>query len=299
MIMPNKDSSAPLVSIVVITYNSVKFILETLESAKLQTYENLELIVSDDASSDDTRTIVGDWISQNQDRFVKVRMVTTDHNQGTSKNLIRGIGSSHGEWIKIIAGDDILMPDCIADSLSFAVAGNCQFVTARMIYFNEAGILDRSDLRPEQRRFFSKDIPGKLKSYIRNPVFLNIPSMFFSRDLYEKADGYDDEFFLLEDQPFIFRVLMKGFDIQYLDKPTVKYRIHSGSVTGGGKEKFIRDTFKSYVKYREPFLDKKNFTDLLFRIYIEFDFKLKLKGYLRKPFYRAFNRAAVCIRMFS
>jgi glycosyltransferase involved in cell wall biosynthesis len=51
---------SPLVSIVVITYNSAKFVLETLESAKSQTYQNVELIISDDGSSDNSFQICGE-----------------------------------------------------------------------------------------------------------------------------------------------------------------------------------------------------------------------------------------------
>ena len=59
----------PLVSIIVITYNSSKYVLETLESAKAQTYENIELIISDDGSTDDTIKICKNWLEKNQDRF--------------------------------------------------------------------------------------------------------------------------------------------------------------------------------------------------------------------------------------
>ncbi len=55
-------SRETLVSIVVITYNSAKFILETLESSKAQTYKNIELIISDDCSTDNTVEICQQWI---------------------------------------------------------------------------------------------------------------------------------------------------------------------------------------------------------------------------------------------
>ncbi len=54
----------PLVSIIVITYNSSKYVLETLESAKAQTYQNIELIVSDDGSTDNTIEICKIWIEK-------------------------------------------------------------------------------------------------------------------------------------------------------------------------------------------------------------------------------------------
>ena len=63
--------SSPLVSIVVITYNSSKYVLDTLQSVYNQTYKNLELIISDDCSSDNTVAIVEKWLIDNGNRFVE------------------------------------------------------------------------------------------------------------------------------------------------------------------------------------------------------------------------------------
>ncbi len=109
----------PLVSIIVITYNSSKYLIETLESAKAQTYQNIELIISDDASQDDTVEIYEKWIAENHERFVRTELITVEKNKGISANCNRGIRTSKGEWVKLIAGDDILMDDCIQDYINF------------------------------------------------------------------------------------------------------------------------------------------------------------------------------------
>lgn len=99
----------PLVSIVVITYNSSEYVLETLESAKAQTYTNIELIVSDDCSTDETVSICKKWFEANKDRFVNTIMVEAEINSGVPANANRGLAECKGEWIKFIAGDDILV----------------------------------------------------------------------------------------------------------------------------------------------------------------------------------------------
>lgn len=86
---------------VVITYNSSKTVVETLESIKAQTYQNLELIVSDDCSPDKaTIETVQKWLDANGSRFVHAELVTADRNTGVSGNINRGVAKSHGEWIK-------------------------------------------------------------------------------------------------------------------------------------------------------------------------------------------------------
>ncbi len=68
----------------VITYNSSKFVNETLESAKNQSYENIELIVSDDCSTDDTVEICKNCIERNMQRFTRTELLTVKKNTGTS-----------------------------------------------------------------------------------------------------------------------------------------------------------------------------------------------------------------------
>ena len=68
----------PLVSVAVIAYNSAEYILETLESIKAQTYDKIELIVSDDCSLDGTVEICHKWIDANKSRFVDICIVVVE-----------------------------------------------------------------------------------------------------------------------------------------------------------------------------------------------------------------------------
>lgn len=109
----------PLVSVPVITYNSSKTIIETLDSIYNQTYPNIELIVSDDCSPDNTVEICQDWIEEHKERFARVELLTVEKNTGTSGNCNRAEAACQGEWIKSIAGDDILLPNCIQDCIEY------------------------------------------------------------------------------------------------------------------------------------------------------------------------------------
>jgi alpha-1,3-rhamnosyltransferase len=110
-----------LVSVPVVTYNAASFVEETLESIFNQTYGNIELVISDDCSKDNTIEIVQKWCEEERvkERFTAIKIVTVPKNTGVSANCNRAISASKGEWIKFIAGDDILLPTCIEDNLNF------------------------------------------------------------------------------------------------------------------------------------------------------------------------------------
>ena len=109
----------PIVTVSVGTYNSSKFVLETLESIKAQTYPNLILQICDDCSTDNTVDICKKWIEDNKDRFVKTKIIVPEHNTGISGNANRAWDACETEYFKGIAGDDLLMPNCIEDFMDF------------------------------------------------------------------------------------------------------------------------------------------------------------------------------------
>jgi len=77
-----KDKHIPWVTIIVITYNSSKYIHETLECAKSQTCTNIELIVSDDCSKDTVVDPARNWIDENKERLGRIELITIEKNTG-------------------------------------------------------------------------------------------------------------------------------------------------------------------------------------------------------------------------
>ena len=103
----------PLVSVIVVTYNSSKTVEETLDSVARQSYHNIELVVTDDYSTDNTRDIIDRWVAANDDRFADVVKVYSDVNTGPASDANRGMVSSHGQFIKGMSGDDCLVENAI------------------------------------------------------------------------------------------------------------------------------------------------------------------------------------------
>ena len=297
----NTDSGpvrGPLVSVIVMTYNSATYILNTLESARLQTYQNIELIVTDDCSSDHTLELASSWITKYRERFVRCEIVTTPFNTGIPSNCNRGIGRSEGEWIKIIAGDDILADSCIETFISEVVRSrDLKFIASDMNYINSEGkpVADR-DTRYNfiRKYFFSLTREEQLKMYARFPLFLNSPSFFMHRDTLESVGLFDEEFRIYDDLPLIFRLLEHGIRISHISGKTVNYRMHENSLSRTGKKDISSIRLKEQVgcfdKYRKKYLSNFNLIDLTVRydFWLEHSYK-GLFGIKMLPLMYLFN----------
>lgn len=220
-----------LVSICVISYNSSEFVLETLESAKKQEYNHIELVISDDGSTDATVEICKKWLMENEHCFHRTELITTANNTGIPANCNRALKSARGEWIKLIAADDILLENCITD--------NCEYIkrnpetqilfSAMQPFIVENGQkkflepvkLSQSflDLNADQQ--FIEIIFGKMPGVA--------PTLFIGKELFEKLDYYDEEFKLAEDYPFWLKCTSTGHRFVSMNKLTVLYRHHEKS----------------------------------------------------------------------
>jgi len=260
------NSYDPLVSVIVVAYNSSDYIIDTLQSAYDQTYRNIELIVTDDCSGDNTIDLVRKWAESHKDRFVRFEIVPGIENRGIPANCNKGLKAAQGEWIKFIAGDDILMNNCISDNIAYALVNNASFIFSDVVWFiNDKEVIEHD--RSEDR--YRDALPllnsgGQKKFYSRYPVFLNSPAWFFSKN--KLGFSFNEEFRFLEDQPFIFRLLESGHRIFHMKKNTVWYRRHDKSVVVSNSSKFYSEFSGCYHKYRKNNLSRRSLIDLLYRM---------------------------------
>lgn len=226
----------PLVSIIVITYNSSKYILETLESAKSQVYQNIELIVSDDCSKDDTIEICNNWINANKERFVRTEIVSVKKNTGIASNCNRGINVAQGEWIKLIAGDDTFYKDAIQNYIEFASTNNNISVIHAIAHkFNETFDSDNfiNEINYLNSGIVCDDASKQYKILLRK-CFVAALTSFIKRSVLLECGGFDEEIPNLEDWPMWLKITKAGHPLYFLEKPTARYRYYDNSVYNRG-----------------------------------------------------------------
>ncbi len=259
------ENKNPLVSIIVITYNSGKYVIETLESAKNQTYKNIELIVSDDKSNDDTVQICNDWIEKNKTHFNNVQLIETDKNTGIPGNCNRGIKAASGDWIKLLAGDDALTENCIENFVKF----HKKEPNARIMFSNVDRYNNSFDLENKLPLYQTKAL--KISQYettayeqfqilLRvNKVWAN--SLFIAKSIFEEYGLYDASLRFWEDRPFLLKVTNQGVKLYYVDIISCKYRKHTESVQKLKKDAHI---FSPYIIEKETYYYKNYIKHLTF-----------------------------------
>ena len=102
-----------LVSIITPTYNSAKFIEETIQSVQSQTYSNWEMILIDDGSRDNTEEIILSLIEKDD----RIQFYKLDQNSGPAVARNTGIGKAKGDYMTFLDADDIWFPNFIATSI--------------------------------------------------------------------------------------------------------------------------------------------------------------------------------------
>lgn len=297
--MKSANQNTPLVSIIVITYNSSKYVLETLESAKNQIYENIELIITDDASTDKTVQICQDWLEKNRDRFMRSNIITSHINTGVSANCNRGFMFVHGEWVKYIAGDDALKENCINDFISFInnnpdsyiISANMHVYDGSLNQSNYLGIVDRSNIS-----FNTKNITAAEQyNILLKGNCVSSPTLIIKKIVFDNIGGFDEEM-PYEDWPYMLKCTKFKYKIYFLNKCVVKYRKHNESICNNSKEnKIVNDSFKReriiYDKYIKSNINKFDYlADMVKYCLISYIFRHptlnKKNKYLSKTFYK-------------
>lgn len=235
--------NTPLVSICLLTYMHEKYIEDCIKSIIAQTYENIELLVLDDFSSDHTFEIIQRYEKLLKQRFKRVHLKRNIQNSGNiSANVNQMSKMAQGDYIKHIGGDDALLPDYMEK----VVACMEKYKSAIMCYTNAYIVNDNFRLGDNPGRIYAYEnhIPCSQSESFKRLLkrnYIIAGSVTFRRDVFEKY-GYYDERILFEDYEYWLRLSQKE-EFVYLPEKLLYYRIAETSLTNfaskDGRKKIV------------------------------------------------------------
>lgn len=223
-----------MVSVVVQAYNSSDTIVYTLESIKAQTYPCIELIISDDLSTDNTLEVASEWIKENQGALYAMKLVTTRSNTGIAGSNNRALKAAAGVYIEFVAADDYMMPDAIQQYVDYCESNTDVIPISRVKLFSD-GACDLASVQQycnrcyEYARLDRKEQYGKL--LVQNWIVAPAAS-FYPVEVLHRLKGFDEAYQWMEDYPLNLKLMHKGYSFGFIDQELIGYRVSSGSITG-------------------------------------------------------------------
>jgi glycosyltransferase involved in cell wall biosynthesis len=248
----------PKVSIIVPNYNHYKFLPQRLESIFNQTYQDFEVILLDDCSTDDSRTILEQY--RNHPKVTTIGY--NEQNSGsTFKQWSKGIGLSTGEYIWIAESDDYCEPEFLSelvpllDKHTEAGIAYCQSIS-----IDESNNVRHSWLKQTEifepniwtNSFYIHGSTAIMNFFIFRNVIPNASGTIFRKSAYNSTTGVDTTMTLVGDW-LLWIKMLETADLLFLSKGLNYFREHSNKATGLNTKNYngLKEQFELYVYIKE------------------------------------------------
>lgn len=222
------------ISVIIPNYNYARYIDQAIQSVLKQTYSNLELIVVNNGSTDDSLKVL--------EKYENQIILIDQANLGQSGARNSGLTLAKGELIAFLDADDFWEPNKL-ELQSQQINNSTQLVYCGVIQFKDPGIDNKQILVPKYRGDCSNhfiDLPGV------SIVLSGESSALFSRDLLEKVGNFDAGLNSTAGWDF-FRRCSRFTSFDFVNQPLVNYRLHSSNMSKSSA-KVIEDMRLAYFK---------------------------------------------------
>lgn len=215
----------PLVTVICSCYNHENFVIESLNSVINQDYKNIELIIIDDFSSDNSKKTIENWLLN----YPEITFIANENNLGITKSFNNALKSAKGKYIIDLAADDCLLSNCV--NLQLKKFENSTYKNLGIVYGNAELISEKGDFIS---LYFDVETSKKIKT---GNVYLSVleglqnicsVSAMVKMSVYDQLKGYDESL-NYEDLDFWIRA-SRVFDFDYIDAVLVKKRILGNSL---------------------------------------------------------------------
>ncbi|MGF1623719.1 MAG: glycosyltransferase family 2 protein [Alphaproteobacteria bacterium] len=234
------EPQAPKVTILVTTYNKQDFIARTIDSALAQTELSLEVLVVDDASTDETCAVVRSLMQHDR----RIRLIALTRNGRQPAALNAGIEAARGDWVAILDGDDWIAEDHCAGLLELAAEHDAAVVASNMQWVHDDGrpVDGCRLLGPGETAPMVLDASGFIRRSMPNQVMpLSFLQPMMRRDLllrhrvrYHPDDTFDLDFGILV------KAILAGGRLAVSPRPSYFYRQVSGSLMSNRRPDALR-----------------------------------------------------------
>lgn len=265
----------PLVSVIIPVFNAQDYLEASIGSILTQSYQNLEIIILDDASTDNSLAIINTVVNNDP----RVQLVCNPTNLYIARNRNKGIGLAHGKYIVWQDADDVSDNQRIEKLVHLMEKNNKIGIAGSSLQ-----VFDASGDK-EVRRYSLDDASLRANIFKFSPVAQ--PSAIIRRECFDKLGLYDESTPPVEDLDMSFRI-GTAYEFANLDESLIKYRLSSTNQTHKNMKKMIRVTLATRKKYSTGYGYKMRLSDRLAysitwaTLYLNPSFTYKLFNIARK-----------------
>lgn len=213
-----------LVSVVIASYNMGQYLPDALRSALQQTYRNLEVIVVDDGSTDDTVSVVTPFLEDSRVRYVH------QLNAGQAKAKNRGIYEAKGEFVAFLDADDLWLPTKLERQIPLFASDSVGVVYCRSVEIDERG----AEVRPLDFPLYRGSVSGRLLIF----NFVGFSSSVVRKRCIEKLGAFREDLGMGIDYEIWLRY-SAHHHFDFVDAPLVQYRVWSGQMSKNVERRYL------------------------------------------------------------
>jgi glycosyltransferase involved in cell wall biosynthesis len=226
----SRNVRGELISIIIPTYNREKYLQEAVNSVINQSYKNFELIIVDDGSTDNTKLIIENYLSDSRIRYIY------QQNKGISAARNAGIMNASGKYLMFLDDDDYYMPHAIEKLLAFIKK---QPENVKMVYGEIILLKNNQKSYTKIDKLRSK--PGLFLMFLPGCRITTPGQVIVETQVVKDVGTFDESYLRSNDYELWTKIILK-YDIAKLEVPVMYYRIHEGQVTKDiGKIRYFSD----------------------------------------------------------
>lgn len=216
-------------SVIILHYNQPQYIKTAIDSVLSQDYGAIELIIADDHSAVFDEIGIQDYIANKaSENLISVKIITSEENLGTTKNVNAGIKASTGELVMFFAADDALFDSSILTRFASELTmlpSDRHIIAAQCLMYDEKleRILEKF---VDERRAQRMNLNSSSEQFdaFSTSCFYAIGATAFKRKMIESLNWFDERYVYIEDWPFFLKLTRLGNKIKFVSFPALKHR---------------------------------------------------------------------------
>ena len=246
------NQNNPLVSICIPTYNSAEYLRESLDSIVNQTYPNKEIIISDNASTDETEKIAKEYMEKH-----KVKYYRNEKNIGAEANFTRCVELANGEYIAVFHSDDLYLPDMVkkqVEAFQKSPTIGAVFTMASLIN-SKNEVIGKIKLPSKLKGKYVYDFPEIFFSVLENLNFLVCPSAMVRSKIYKELAPFNEKRFKTSADLDMWLRILQICSIAILNEYLIEHRI--SNTQGSFQLRYLRTEQADFFKVMDCYLSVK------------------------------------------